>query len=305
MEDLNKQQVILLAILVSIVTSIATGITTVSLVAQNPGQTVTQTINRVVERTVERVVEAEPAEPEIVIVEAEPEKEVVTVVVNENDKIIDAIAANSSSLVRIHEDWRDQSYVALGLIISSDGSMYVPAQFYSSRRDYYGKFSSGEFPLKLIYTDPAQRFVLLKPEEAETVAFNAIELGNTNTLSIGEQVVSLGGESSLVVTQGIINSLNTRTGIVNSETEGEIETPSVTLVNTSVDDSKVITGSTLIISSGEVIGIRTGREGSQGSFSSVSSIRDALLNLPVQEAEIPDDLAQEEVLEKDIETDVS
>lgn len=53
-EELTKQQLILLALLVSFITSIATGIVTVSLMDQAP-QSVTQVIDRVVERTVERV----------------------------------------------------------------------------------------------------------------------------------------------------------------------------------------------------------------------------------------------------------
>ncbi|GEM_PF-1085403 len=281
MEDLNKQQVILLAILVSIVTSIATGITTLSLVVQSPGQTVTQTINRVVEKTVERVVPAEPVEPEIVIVERESEKEIVTVVINENDKIIESIAVNSGSLVRIFEEKKEVS-VALGVVLRSDGMMFVPAQFYNSRRDYTGKNQGEEFNLELVYTDPAQRFVVLKPKDSE-LGFGPIRIGNSNDLSIGESVVALGGVSSLVVTKGIVSSLNTKSGIVNLETEGDISEPLVTLINTSVDSTKVITGSALIDIEGSVIGIRTGREGSQVSFSSSASLIDAFVNLPVVE----------------------
>lgn len=54
MEELNKTQLILLALLVSFVTSIATGIVTVTLMDQAP-QGVTQTINRVVKKT-ERII---------------------------------------------------------------------------------------------------------------------------------------------------------------------------------------------------------------------------------------------------------
>ena len=92
MEDLNKNQLILLTLLVSFVTSIATGIITVSLLQEAP-PVVTQTINRVIERTIEQVV---------------PESEgggtvtrEVTVVVTEEDQVIDAISKNAKSVVRV------------------------------------------------------------------------------------------------------------------------------------------------------------------------------------------------------------
>src|SRR4051812_13998627 len=59
MEDLTKQQVVLLTLLVSFVTSMATGIITVSLMDQAPAG-VTQIINRVVEHTIERVASETP-----------------------------------------------------------------------------------------------------------------------------------------------------------------------------------------------------------------------------------------------------
>ena len=294
MEDLNKQQVILLAILVSIVTSIATGITTVSLVAQAPGQTVTQTINRVVEKTIERVVEVEAPEPEIVVVESDSEKEVVTVVVNENEMIVDAIAQNAGSLIRIYESRQDQAYVALGVVVRSDGMMYVPAQFYNSRRTYFGNHQGAEYPLELVYTDPAQRFVVLIAKDIGDTRFNPVRIGSANELAIGESVVALGGSSNLVVTKGIVSSLNTKTGIVNSETEGDIAAPVVTLINTSVDANQVITGSILVDTLGDVIGVKTGREGAQVSFSSEASLRDAILNLPL--SKIPGDLLTSETI---------
>ncbi|MFA6523926.1 MAG: hypothetical protein WC264_01270 [Candidatus Paceibacterota bacterium] len=55
LKELNKSQLILLAILLSFVTSIATGITTVTLMQQAPSS-VTVPINRIIRQTVEKIV---------------------------------------------------------------------------------------------------------------------------------------------------------------------------------------------------------------------------------------------------------
>lgn len=57
-KELNKSQLILLALLLSFVTSIATGITTVTLMEKAP-QSVTIPINRIVRETVEKVAPSE------------------------------------------------------------------------------------------------------------------------------------------------------------------------------------------------------------------------------------------------------
>ena len=54
-QELNKSQLILLAILLSFITSIATGIVTVTLMQQAPSS-VTVPINRIIKQTVEKIV---------------------------------------------------------------------------------------------------------------------------------------------------------------------------------------------------------------------------------------------------------
>lgn len=57
-KDLNKSQLILLAVLLSFITSIATGITTVTLMQQAPSS-VTVPVTRIIRETVEKIVPVE------------------------------------------------------------------------------------------------------------------------------------------------------------------------------------------------------------------------------------------------------
>src|ERR1051326_794515 len=98
MEDLNKNQIVLLTLLVSFVTSIATGITTNALLNQAPLE-VTRNINRVVEKTIEKVA---PTETAAALVGAGGKK-TESVVVKEDDAVESSIAKNIKTIVRINE----------------------------------------------------------------------------------------------------------------------------------------------------------------------------------------------------------
>src|SRR3989344_9560589 len=111
MEELNKNQIVLLTLLVSFVTSIATGIVTVTLMESAPAQ-VTQTINRVVERTIEKAV---PGETKVTTVVKE-----VPVVVTEEKLIVDVINNTSSGAVRIASA-DGKTNLATGFIVSKSG----------------------------------------------------------------------------------------------------------------------------------------------------------------------------------------
>src|SRR5450631_767788 len=96
-KDLNKPQLILLAVLLSFVTSIATGITTVTLMQQAP-KSFTAPINRVVQQTIEK------------IQQVEGKTVTQTVVVKEEDLVVDAIAKNESAVFAITEEAQDLNF---------------------------------------------------------------------------------------------------------------------------------------------------------------------------------------------------
>ena len=111
MEELNKNQIVLLVLLVSFVTSIATGIVTVTLMDQAP-PAVTQTINRIVERTVEKIVPGAPPPPVV--------KEV-QVIVTEEDLIVKVINGALPGIVRIISAGEDKTFISGGFFVSADG----------------------------------------------------------------------------------------------------------------------------------------------------------------------------------------
>lgn len=89
MEDLNKTQIVLLAIFITFVTAAATGVVTVTLMDQTPPG-VTQTVNRIVERTVEKVISP-----------GKVEKTEIKQIVREDDTIIASIKKSKQSLIKV------------------------------------------------------------------------------------------------------------------------------------------------------------------------------------------------------------
>jgi len=207
MENLTKHQLILVALLISFVTSIATGIVTVSLMDQAP-KAVIQTINRVVERTVERVVTEPPKKGSAVVKE--------TIVVKEEDKIIEAIEKNAKSMVRIYKTDSSQgaenplkSFVGLGIIISKDGDIAADGATVSSSGSYSAVLNDAkEYDIKL---SPSQEnkmiaFFKIVPKEKEELSVAPAVLADSDTLKLGQTVISLGGKLRNSVSIGVITS---------------------------------------------------------------------------------------------------
>lgn len=221
MENLNKNQIVLLTLLVSFVTSIATGIVTVTLMDQAPAG-VTQTINRVVERTIEKVV---PGEPVIKTVVKE-----VPVIVTEEDLIVKVINEASPAVVRINDNG-----VSLGSgFITSDDGLIVTAAHLLTRPSvgqfYKISFRSGDetkarlikFSLDndiaLMQIDSAElsqlKTKLLAAVTAASSTANQVSwtplLLQTSDITPGQTVIALGSPDNgpLNVSVGIVSSVD-------------------------------------------------------------------------------------------------
>lgn len=218
MEDLNKSQLILLAILVSFVTSIATGIMTVSLLNQAP-LNVTQTINRVVERTVEKVV---PGETKI--------KEV-PVIVTEEELIVKVINNASPAVAKLALASEPEKILGLAYFVGS-GNVAItaydslPGGEQKNRGPYSIFLENGiKVTVELAGLDATHKLAALKvtktevpandnkilPKSAPTVPVLKL---SKNGLLVGQTVITIGSISAETspVAVGIISSLSHDSG---------------------------------------------------------------------------------------------
>src|SRR3989344_3505658 len=136
-KDLNKSQLILLAVLLSFVTSIATGITTVTLMQQAP-PAFTAPVNRVIQQTIEK------------IQQVEGKTTVQTVIVKEEDLVVDAIAKNASAVFAISKNGQDAEFntaevaAGFGFSISQNGVVVADALLVSDQGTYFVKNDNGK-----------------------------------------------------------------------------------------------------------------------------------------------------------------
>ncbi len=251
-KDLNKPQLIMLALLLSFVTSIATGITTVTLMQQAPAS-VTVPINRVVRETVEKIVPA-------------PSKNTVqTIVVKEEDLVVDAIAKNKSALFTITKEAQDvdgksiEVDAGLGFAISKEGLIVADGSLVFPGIPYYVKNDSGKFKAELVpfVSDPSvkKEFSLLKIgaslDEKDKIAFTMPLFGDLGKMKIGQKILVLGNTISSFIFEG---NKDIKIGV--AKTNG---------------------GAMVLDLDGGVLGIVLSGEGS--SFASMDSISETLKSL--------------------------
>jgi S1-C subfamily serine protease len=245
MEDLNKNQIVLLTILISFVTSIATGIMTVSLLQQAPVEVV-RNMNRIVQQTIEKVTPTDP--------NSTKQKEVTTIVVKEEDSIVDAINKNVKSLVRIAE--KDMplggtSFYSIGLVMNKDGVIVADRKKITSGNVYTATMNDGtEFTLAPQSVDKNTNFILFRVLEPGKYVFVPATLSDAEP-KLGQTLVSLGGNVSNAVSVGRVTSLQMK-----DVTVGTTTTKYLASIDTDVASKDLVDGTPLIDLSGNVVGIR-------------------------------------------------
>lgn len=188
-KDLNKPQLILLAVLLSFVTSIATGIVTVTLMQQAPSS-VTVPINRVIQQTVER------------IQQVEGKTTVETIVVKEEDLVVDAIEKNRSSAFTITSDGLDGGRGFL----AREGLIVADAVFVEEGSTITVEGMGRKFKARHVYTDSAGFAVLkiLEPEDGggPLDAPSLPAWGDISKMKVGQKIIVMGNALSSFIYDG-------------------------------------------------------------------------------------------------------
>ncbi|MBI5138610.1 MAG: trypsin-like peptidase domain-containing protein [Candidatus Vogelbacteria bacterium] len=215
MEELNKTQLMLLAIFLSFITSLATGIVTVTLLEQTP-VAVSQTINRVIEKTVERVV---PGENKITTT-------IKQVFVPAEDPIASAINKSKNSFVKIElsvpsEDFSttETTIVNLtGVFVSKDGYILAPSVLndYASMAISVIDRNANRYRVAIVETKSKDYSVLkIDPQgkKLDTIDFAA------KYPALGSQVIGYGFKSKIETLElgriiVVDNSLSTTSPVI-------------------------------------------------------------------------------------------
>lgn len=221
--ELNKQQVVLLCILVAFVTSIATGITVVS-VMQQSDEPITQTINNVIEKTVEKVV---PVEKIVEVPKSVP---------SESERIKLAAQKGATSLVSV-VDTQGAKY---GLaVVTKDKEAIILLSVDEDRKSLVeNNFASSS--ASIVRNEDRPIFSLVKFDN--TVGQNA-DIRAT-TLESGETIVSMWGLST--------GDITTSKGYVSKISDGYLS------IHVDVDPP---VGATVFDSNGSFVGFVSGFEG--------------------------------------------
>jgi S1-C subfamily serine protease len=209
MEELTKQQMVLLTLLVSFVASIATSVSVVTLLNESP-MTITQTVNRIVEKTIEKVVPAQMLPPPT---PPPPPKEVP--VVSENSLTERAVETNLSKVVVIREGEISRG---IGFSSSGDALVVTDKNTLGEGAEYSAVFPDGKmYKAKKVYTDKNSDIaVLLLRDEKDQIATSTPYVSfAASEPKLGAPVIALGGKEGATVYQGIVSE-KTKTHLITS-----------------------------------------------------------------------------------------
>lgn len=288
MEELTKNQLVLLVLLVSFVTSLVTGIVTVSLLEQAPGSPITQTITRVVDKItpieIPKSQQQQQASPVSILTK---EDQIIKVVSDTSNAVVSVIASKDLAVVEQYfvnpfegdeffknfpgllpdvqiPQYRSKGIVkkqvssGTGFFVSKDGILITNKHVVEDiEAEYSIVMNNGKkLEAKVLARDPFQDIAVLKVEKIDDKDFNFIPLGDSNGVKVGQSVIAIGnalGEFRNTVSVGIISGLNRSVTAYGNDTSEFLEE----LIQTDAAINPGNSGGPLLDSFGRVIGINT------------------------------------------------
>jgi S1-C subfamily serine protease len=232
MEELNKTQIILLAIFITFVTSVATGVVVVTLMDQAP-QGITQTVNRVVERTVERVVSPGKVEQTEIKQIVREDDTIVSSVKTARQSLVKVFKQGNSALTNVNDAIATETQVAslsggvdgsglaigdkvvlgedisrTGFIVSTEGIVVTSNEIVGGPGSvYYAMIGETKQDLRFIKGDNENGIAIfaMEPVPKGIISLNALSI---DQVSLGKTVITLGFDSSLnTLAMGYVSGL--------------------------------------------------------------------------------------------------
>lgn len=193
MNDLNKQQFILLIMLVAFVVSVATAISTVTLLEDQPA-VIPTTINHIVEKTIEKVTPGGEVKEE-----------------TEESRISEAVKTNLPSIGTVMiRSWdvasEAKAVTAIGFFIG-DGVFVTVADALPERSDFFIKTSDGVLLEAVVTSRSSGVGLLALRDKTKAATLPRVRLA-IQTPELGETVLIIGGKEKRAVRKGIISSVD-------------------------------------------------------------------------------------------------
>lgn len=302
MEDLNKTQLVLLAIFITLVAASSTGVIVVTLMDQAP-PAVTQTINRVVERTIETVVSP-----------GKVEKTEIRQVLKEDDTIVASLKKVKQSIVRVirkaeaggisqiqktetiqpslqdnlSEIFADQvalSSLALlastgeeGFIVSNDGLVVTSTNILADGDYKYSAFlfDDTEISLDFLKKDTAYGIALFKlvPTEKQKMTLTPLAVLSNSQMSLGQTIIIAGIDSGFnTVSIGFVSAIKQAT----ASTTGAIRT--------NIKPTEGFSGRPIMDVNGFLLGMY-GADNEIAPYSAIKSLIDSIQEKPADKSAV-------------------
>jgi hypothetical protein len=133
--------------------------------------------------------------------------------------------------------------------VTKTPAIIVDRNLINQKGDYIARTNLGDIPVDILSSDEGS-FSVLQLKDGQTGLVSG-EWGDSNSLQLGQSVISISGSSGNTISSGIINKLDS-----SEKTEGDNTWNEVTKIYTGVDGNNVLVGSIITNLQGKIVGFK-------------------------------------------------